>query len=115
MAGTSILKLNFLILSSNDTTRNARTSVPSPRFQIDEGCASAKKLGCVVGTFLVFFFTLVTGPSRSLSLKLSDTKVYGPQIRVRLGTTRIDLSPPFLDTAPFSHSFFYMALKPRVE
>ena len=27
-----------------------------------------------------FFFTLVTGPRRSLSLKLSDTRVYGPQI-----------------------------------
>ena len=27
-----------------------------------------------------FFFTLVTGPRRSLSLKLSDTKVYAPQI-----------------------------------
>jgi len=34
-----------------------------------------------------FFFTLVTGPRRSLSLKLSDTRVYKPQIRARLGTT----------------------------
>ena len=34
-----------------------------------------------------FFFTLVTGPRRSLSLKLSDTRVYAPQIRARLGTT----------------------------
>ena len=34
-----------------------------------------------------FFFTLVTGPSRSLSLKLGDTRVYEPQIRARLGTT----------------------------
>ena len=33
------------------------------------------------------FFTLVTGPRRSLSLKLSDTRVYEPQIRARLGTT----------------------------
>ena len=31
--------------------------------------------------FFFFFFTLVTGPRRSLSLKLSDTKVYEPQIR----------------------------------
>ena len=30
-----------------------------------------------------FFFTLVTGPRRSLS----DTRVYEPQIRARLGTT----------------------------
>jgi len=29
----------------------------------------------------LLFFTLVTGPRRSLSLKLSDTKVYEPQIR----------------------------------
>ena len=32
-----------------------------------------------------FFFTLATGPRRSLSLKLSDTKVYSPEILVRLG------------------------------
>ena len=34
-----------------------------------------------------FFFTLVTGPRRSLSLRLSDTRVYEPQIRAGLGTT----------------------------
>jgi len=34
--------------------------------------------------FFFFFFTLVTGPRRSLSLQLSDTRVCGPQIRVRL-------------------------------
>ena len=31
--------------------------------------------------------TLVTGPRRSLSLELSDTRVYEPEIRARLGTT----------------------------
>ena len=31
-------------------------------------------------TPLLFFFTLVTGPRRSLSLELSDTRVYEPQI-----------------------------------
>ena len=36
--------------------------------------------------FLFFFFTLVTGTRRSLSLKLSDTRVYEPQIRARLGS-----------------------------
>jgi len=36
---------------------------------------------------LFFFFTLVTGHRRSLSLKLSDTRVYEPHIRARLGTT----------------------------
>jgi len=30
--------------------------------------------------FLLFFFTLVKGPRRSLSLKLSDTRFYEPQI-----------------------------------
>ena len=38
-------------------------------------------------TLFLFFFTLVTGPRRSLSLKLSDTRVYEPQLRARLGTT----------------------------
>ena len=32
----------------------------------------------------IFFFTLVTGPRRSLNLKPSDTRVYEPQIRARL-------------------------------
>ena len=35
----------------------------------------------------LFFFTLVTGPRRSLSLKLSHTRVYEPQIPARLVTT----------------------------
>ena len=34
-----------------------------------------------------FFFTLITGPRRSLSLELSDTRVYQPHTRVRLGST----------------------------
>ena len=37
--------------------------------------------------YFFFFFTLVTGPRRSLSLNLSHTRVYEPQIRARLGTT----------------------------
>ena len=41
----------------------------------------------LVQPLLLFFITLVTGPRRSWSLKLSDTKVYEPQIRARLGTT----------------------------
>ena len=35
--------------------------------------------------FFFFFFTLITGPRRFLSLKLSDTSGYEPQIRARLG------------------------------
>ena len=37
---------------------------------------------------LYVFFTLVTGPRRSLSLKLRDTRVYELQLRARLGTKR---------------------------
>ena len=39
------------------------------------------------GNVLSFFLTLVTGPRRSSSLQLSDTRVSEPQIRARLGTT----------------------------
>ena len=35
-----------------------------------------------------FFFTLVTGPRRSLSLKLSSTRVYEPQIRAKKKVAR---------------------------
>ena len=38
--------------------------------------------------FFFFFFTLDTGSERSFSPKLSDTRVYEPQIRARPGTTR---------------------------
>ena len=34
-----------------------------------------------------FFFTLVTGPTRSFSLKLSDTRVYAPAVRAMGGET----------------------------
>jgi len=40
--------------------------------------------GQVSDASVFFFFTLVTGPRRSLSMKLSDTRVYEPQIRARL-------------------------------
>jgi len=36
---------------------------------------------------LFFFFTLVTGPRRSLSLKLCDTRVYEPYIRAYRSAT----------------------------
>jgi hypothetical protein len=44
-----------------------------------------------------FFFTLVTGPRRSLSLKLSDTRVHVPQIRARLVTTTHSASPTIIN------------------
>ena len=40
-----------------------------------------------MGVFFFCHFTLVTGPRMSVSLKLSDTGVYEPQIRARLVTT----------------------------
>ena len=47
--------------------------------------------GSAPSPLLLFFFTLVTGPGRSSGLKLSDTRVYEPQIRARLGTTTADV------------------------
>ena len=41
-----------------------------------------------------FFFTLVRGPRRSLSPKLSDTRVYEPPIRARLDTTPSTMMDP---------------------
>ena len=56
----------------------------------DATCTSSSAAGIEIA-FSVFFFicTLVTGPKRSLSLKLGDTRVYEPQIRARLGTTTL--------------------------
>jgi len=54
----------------------------------DEGGEGGGAQGCIYSKPTVFFFfTLVIAPRRSLSLKLSDTRVYEPQIRARLGTT----------------------------
>ena len=46
-----------------------------------------------VQELLFFFFTLVTGPRRSLSLKSSDTRVYAPEIRVQ-EHSRFRSTPP---------------------
>ena len=47
----------------------------------------AREGGSILSPCL-FFVNLVTGPRRSLGLKLSDTRVYEPQARTRLGTTK---------------------------
>ena len=61
------------------------------------------QLGGLFGDFF-FFFTLVTGPRRSLSLKLNDTRVYEPQIRARLGTIahfcKVVVGMTFSNTSP---------------
>jgi len=54
--------------------------------------------------FDLFFFTLVTGPRRSLSLKLSDTKVYEPQIRAA-GHPRGAEARAVAGQRPFDHQW----------
>jgi len=51
-------------------------------------------------TTFFFFFTLVTGPRRSLSVKLSDTRVYEPQIRARAPFTNGKTRDTALATQP---------------
>ena len=69
--------MGFLTSSTlNHPTPKPQTPNPNPR---------TKQGGR--NTLLSLFFTLVTGPRRSLSLTLSDKRVYEPQIRARLGIT----------------------------
>ena len=79
MAQHPPLKLNRLGAGSGQDAASAHTHHRQPA-----------RRHCLLGLQLrnpAPFFTLVTGPRRSLSLKLSDTRVYEPQIRARLGTT----------------------------
>ena len=70
--------------------------------------------------FFFFFFTLVTGPRRSLSLKLSDTNVYEPQIRATVvvckwcSALESRTAPPS-DSSAFSHSRYGETVRPRDE
>ena len=43
--------------------------------------------------FLCFFFTIVTGPRRSLSPKLGDTRVSEPQIRAQMADGELLAGP----------------------
>ena len=61
-----------------------------------------------------FFFTRVTGPRRSLSLKLSGTRVYEPQIRARLGTRGFQPCGVGPRLAPREREFFIDNLLVRV-
>ena len=77
-------------------SRAPRNAGNAPRFlQLRRGCthpfptrlaATRVHLATALRGFFFFFFTLVTGPRRSLSLKLSDTRAYEPQMRARLST-----------------------------
>jgi len=55
----------------------------SPKIPVLLTFLQAMRGGSMQFTQVFFFFTLVTGPRRSLSLKLSDARVYEPQIRAR--------------------------------
>jgi len=64
-----------------------------PRSTVAEQGSFTDTMGVVVSDIFwystsFFFFTLVTGLRRSLSLKQSDARVYEPQIRARLGIMR---------------------------
>jgi len=48
---------------------------------------TSRTIQAPIPALVFFFFTLGTGPRRSLGLKPSDARVYEPQIRARLGTT----------------------------
>ena len=49
-------------------------------------CSSSPSVNTTARYSLLFyFFTLVTGPGRFLGLRLSDARVYEPQLRARLG------------------------------
>jgi len=63
----------------------AQTVVAGEGFAVAEEKAEKRLLRA---TQAIFFFTLVTGPRRSLSLKLSDARVHEPQLRARLRTTQ---------------------------
>ena len=65
------------------------------------------------GALLFLFFTLVTGPRRSLRLKLSDTRVYEPQIRARLGTTAQEEQTIFTSFMPCPPKHLHTASEHR--
>ena len=54
------------------------------RSEADQRKESTPRLQQVQALFF-FFFTLVTDPRRALGLKFSDTRVYEPEMRTRLG------------------------------
>ena len=59
-----------------------------------------------------FFFTLVTGPRRSWSLKLSDERFYEPQLRARLITTAHVLSHLNIVMQPCKRARLSLGLDP---
>ena len=78
---------SILVYGDEVLSRYPRVSLnpnPQTRNPQQEQAFAVDKVFKETDEFKVFFFfTLITGPRRSLSLKLSDTRVYEPQIRVQ--------------------------------
>ena len=101
-------KSSFLIALIFTTRRRIQESACAIHGPKKTSCSRLRAVGCAQGreglhppadtksadsrTFF-FFFNLVTGPRRSLSRKLSDTRVYEPQIR--------NSKPALRDRSPF--------------
>jgi len=77
--GGLVFKALRLVCHSTLGSRVIKKTMRSPRSTMSRRSAQWSRS--------FFFVTLVKGPRRSLSLNLSDTRVYEPQIRARLGTT----------------------------
>ena len=73
------------VLTHSHSHSLSLTLTHSLTLTLTQACAGS--MDDVTHLFQVSLFTRVTGPRRSLSLKLSDTRVYAPHIRARLGTT----------------------------
>ena len=55
-----------------------------PLLREEKRLATSLREAILAQVLLLFFLALVTGPRRSLSLKLSETRVYEPQIRAQV-------------------------------
>jgi len=64
--------------------------------------------------FFFVFFTLVSGPRHSLRLKPSDTGVYEPRIRARLGTTEGEAAGQGAELATFLDRIMTLAGRERI-
>ena len=64
-------------------------------------------------TLLFFFLTLVTSPRRSLSLQLSDARVYEPLIRARVGNHNTPIRSKVCESAVMALALAPVPLAPR--
>ena len=68
----TVLSLDLMVMRETFRPLNRRNAPASICFRVD--------------SVFFFIFTLVPGPRRSLSLRLSDRRVYEPRLRARLVT-----------------------------